>query len=80
MNKPGRPLRIAALAIALTVVLVIIVLPAHPVCPDRGPDEYDPLPCEVSAFTPPRVVVGIVALVLIIALLLVAAIRDSDQR
>ena len=73
-------LRIGALLILLATIAVVLLLPGSSGCPPRRLGEYDPLPCEPSAFTPPRLIVLAVGIALAATLWFVAFIRDTDER
>lgn len=73
-------LRIGALLILLAAIAIVLLLPGSTGCPPRTPGELDPLECEPSALTPPRLIVLAVGIALAATLWVVAFIRETDER
>jgi hypothetical protein len=74
----GRLLRFLALSVVVVTSAVVVLLPGSGSCP-RAPGELDCFATS-SAFTIPRAIAVVTGLLITLALLVLAALRDMQQR
>jgi len=70
-------LRIAALVVLVSTIIAVLLLPGSAGCPPREPGEFDPLPCEPTAVSPPRLIVIVLGISIAVVLWLVALVRGT---